>query len=340
MSTHRQTVAVATAWAERAQVNEHDIYMIIAPFFHTFGYKAGWVVALLCGATMLPQLVFDIDHVVDQVEREGVTILPGPPTIFQELLAHPRRHEHDLSSLRLAVTGAAMVPVALVERMRTELTFQTILTGYGLTEAVVVTMCRPGDDAETISATSGCAAAGFEIRIVGADGQETEPGDDGEILIRGPNVMTGYLDDPDATRAAVDPDGWLHTGDIGHLDKRGYLTITDRLKDMFTVGGFNVYPAEVENVILRLNSVADCAVVGRPDERLGEVGLAYVVTGPGQSLSEQDVIAHCRQRLANFKVPRDVVFVGKLPRNAGGKVLKRDLREQARAHIGTGSSLG
>jgi HIP---CoA ligase len=202
----------------------------------------------------------------------------------------------------------------------------------------VVTMCLPGDDAETISATSGCATAGFEIRIAGLDGQEKEPGDDGEILLRGPNVMVGYLDDPEATRAAIDPDGWLHTGDIGHVDKRGYLTITDRLKDMFTVGGFNVYPAEVENVIIGLTSVADCAVVGRPDERLGEVGLAYVVTGPGQSLSEQDVIAHCRQRLANFKVPREVVFVSKLPRNAGGKVLKRDLREQARQSLGTGSS--
>jgi len=329
VSTHRQTVSVAAAWAERAQVTDRDVYMIIAPFFHTFGYKAGWVVALLCGATILPQLTFDIEHVIAQIERERVTILPGPPTIFQELLADPQRGKHDLSSLRLAVTGAAMVPVALIERMRSELTFETILTAYGLTEAVVVTMCRPGDDAETISGTSGCAAAGFEIRIVGVDGRDMEPGDDGEILLRGPNVMAGYLDDPAGTRAAIEPDGWLHTGDVGHLDKRGYLTITDRLKDMFTVGGFNVYPAEVENVIMRLSPVADCAVVGKPDERLGEVGLAYVVTGAGQGLSEQDVIAHCRERLANFKVPREVAFVSKLPRNAGGKVLKRDLRERA-----------
>jgi HIP---CoA ligase len=339
MSTHRQTVAVAAAWAERAQVTERDVYMIIAPFFHTFGYKAGWVVALLRGATILPQLTFDIERVVGQIEREQVTILPGPPTIFQELLAYPQRDKHDLSSLRLVVTGAAIVPVALIERMWRELAIETILTAYGLTEAVVVTMCRAGDDAETIAGTSGCAAADFEIRIVGADGQEKEPGEDGEILLRGPNVMVGYLDDPAATRAAIEPDGWLHTGDVGRLDKRGYLTITDRLKDMFTVGGFNVYPAEVENAIMRLNSVVDCAVVGRPDERLGEVGLAFVVTRPGQSLSEQDVIAHCRERLANFKVPRDVVFVGKLPRNAGGKVLKRDLREQARAAIGTGTGL-
>jgi HIP---CoA ligase len=145
--------------------------------------------------------------------------------------------------------------------------------------------------------------------------------------------MVGYLDDPAATRAAIEPDGWLHTGDIGHLDERGYLTITDRLKDMFTVGGFNVYPAEIENAIMRLDSVIDCAVVGKPDERLGEVGLAYVVTRPGASLSAADVIAHCRERLANFKVPREVVFVATLPRNAGGKVLKRDLRQRARQRV-------
>jgi len=330
VSTHRQTIAVAAAWAERAQATDRDVYMIIAPFFHTFGYKAGWVVALLCGATIVPQLTFSIDRVLEQIERERVTMLPGPPTIFQELLAHPRRDEHDLSSLRLVVTGAAMVPVALIERMWTELAIETILTAYGLTEAVVVTMCLPGDDAETISGTCGCAAADFEIRIAGADGQELGPGDDGEVQLRGPNVMVGYLDDPAATRAAIEPDGWLHTGDIGHLDERGYLTITDRLKDMFTVGGFNVYPAEIENAIMRLDSVIDCAVVGKADERLGEVGLAFVVTRPGSGLSAQDVIAHCRERLANFKVPREVAFVGQLPRNAGGKVLKRELRERAR----------
>ena len=339
MSTHRQTIAVAVAWAERAEVSDRDVYMIIAPFFHTFGYKAGWVVALLRGATILPQLTFDIERVVGQIERERVTILPGPPTIFSELLAYPERGRHDLSSLRLVVTGAAIVPVALIERMWRELTIETILTAYGLTEAVVVTMCRPGDDAETISGTSGCAAADFEIRIAGKDGQEMEPGDDGEILLRGPNVMVGYLDDPASTRAAIEPDGWLHTGDIGHVDKRGYLTITDRLKDMFTVGGFNVYPAEVENVIMRLGSVADCAVVSKPDERLGEVGVAYVVTSPGQTLAEQDVIAHCRERLANFKVPREVMFVSRLPRNAGGKVLKRDLREQVRQAVRTGGGM-
>jgi acyl-CoA synthetase (AMP-forming)/AMP-acid ligase II len=330
MSSHRQALAVAAAWAERAQVSERDVYLIIAPFFHTFGYKAGWVVSLLRGATIVPQLTFDVDRVLEAIEREKVTMLPGPPTVFQSLLAHPRRRDHDLSSLRLAVTGAAPVPVALIERMWGELTFETILTAYGLSEAVVVTMCLPGDEAQTISTTSGCAAARFEIRIIDREGRALGPGEDGEIQVRGPNLMLGYLDDPQATRAAIEPDGWFHTGDVGHLDERGYLTITDRLKDMFTVGGFNVYPAEVENAILRLGAVVECAVVGRPDERLGEVGLAYVVTLPDHELAEEQVIAHCRERLANFKVPRGVEFLDALPHNAAGKVLKRELRERAR----------
>jgi acyl-CoA synthetase (AMP-forming)/AMP-acid ligase II len=324
VSAHRQTVAVAVAWADRAEVSEDDIYLIINPFFHSFGYKAGWVVALLRGATIVPVLRFDLDATLATIAHERVTILPGPPTIFYSLLAHPKRREFDLSSLRLAVTGAAPVPVALVERMRRELTFETILTAYGLSEAVVVTMCMAQDDPETISNTSGCATADFELRIVDADDRPLPPGEHGEIQLRGPNVMLGYLDDPEATAAAYTDDDWFHTGDVGHLDARGYLAITDRLKDMYTSGGFNVYPAEVESVILELGGVTECSVIGAPDERLGEVGLAFVIGD--SALTEQQVIDHCRGRLANFKLPRRVVFVDDLPRSALGKVLKRELR--------------
>jgi acyl-CoA synthetase (AMP-forming)/AMP-acid ligase II len=232
---------------------------------------------------------------------------------------HPDAARHDLSTLRLAVTGAATVPPALVERMRTELGAD-VLTAYGLTEAVVATMCRPGDDARTVAETSGRAAAGFEVRI-------GEPG--GEVLLRGPNTMLGYLDDPAATAGAVDADGWLHTGDIGRLDENGYLTITDRLKDMFICGGFNVYPAEVERVLARLPGVAESAVIGLPDPRLGEVGRAYVVCRPGQTLTEPEVIEFCRGRLAGYKVPRSVELRAELPHNASGKVLKYLLRTEA-----------
>lgn len=331
MSSHRQTVDVAAAWAERGEVSERDRYLVISPFFHSFGYKAGFVVSFLHGATVVPALTFDVDETLATIERERITIVPGPPTIFQTLLAHPDRAAHDLSSLRLAVTGSAAVPVALVERMRGELSFEAVLTAYGLTEAVVATMCRTDDAPETISRTAGSATAGFELRVVDGNGAELPAGADGEVLLRGPNVMLGYLDDPAATSRAVDADGWLHTGDVGHVDEHGNLTITDRIKDMFTVGGFNVYPAEVENVLARLDAVVAGAVIGLPDERLGEVPAAYLVTRPGHDLSEERVIAWCRERLANFKVPRSVVFVDELPRNAAGKVLKHELRARALA---------
>jgi acyl-CoA synthetase (AMP-forming)/AMP-acid ligase II len=329
MTAHRQSLAVARAWAECGGLTSADRYLVVNPFFHSFGYKAGILACLVSGATLVPQLVYDAGRAMALVASERITVLPGPPTIYQTILDHPGREAHDLSSLRLAVTGAAIVPVALIERMRRELTFESVLTAYGLTEAVVATMCRPGDDPKTVATTSGRAAAGFEVRIAGPDGDDTKPGDPGEVLLRGPNLMLGYAGDPDATRAAIDTDGWLHTGDIGRLDADGYLTITDRLKDMYICGGFNVYPAEVEQVLARLDGVAESVVIGVPDDRLGEVGKVYVVTRPGFALDEAAVVAFCRERLAGYKVPRLVVFREDLPRNPSGKVLKRVLREES-----------
>jgi HIP---CoA ligase len=330
MSSHRQALGVAAAWADCGGLDRTDRYLVINPFFHSFGYKAGILACVLTGAVIVPQPVFDAAEAMRLIEAERITVLPGAPTLYQTILDHPDRAKYDLSSLRLAVTGAAIVPVALVERMRQELSFGTVLTAYGLTEAVVATMCRPGDDPATVARTSGRAAAGFEVRVAGPDGQgRARAGEPGEILLRGPNLMAGYLDDPAATRAAIDPGGWLHTGDIGHLDEAGYLTITDRLKDMYTCGGFNVYPAEVEQALARLDGVAESAVVGVPDPRLGEVGKAFVVTRPGYALDADQVVAFCRQRLANYKVPRQVEFRAALPRNAAGKTLKRVLREEA-----------
>jgi acyl-CoA synthetase (AMP-forming)/AMP-acid ligase II len=329
MSSHRQALGVAAAWADCGGLSQPDRYLVINPFFHSFGYKAGILVCLLTGAVIVPQRVFDAGEAMRLIEAERITVLPGAPTLYQTILDHPDRGKYDLSSLRLAVTGAAIVPVALVERMRQELSFGTVLTAYGLTEAVVATMCRPGDDPETVARTSGRAAAGFEVRVAGPDGQgRAGPGEPGEILLRGPNLMAGYLNDPAATKEAVDPGGWLHTGDIGHLDPAGYLTITDRLTDMYVCGGFNVYPAEVEQALARLDGVAESAVIGVPDTRLGEVGKAFVVSRPGYALDTYQVLVYCRQRLANYKVPRYVEFCSALPRNAAGKTLKRLLRKE------------
>jgi acyl-CoA synthetase (AMP-forming)/AMP-acid ligase II len=314
-SAHRQVLAVARAWAECGRLTSYDRYLVINPFFHSFGYKAGIVACLATGATIVPQRVYDVAEAMRLVAAERITVLPGPPTIYSTMLDAPGRPA--LESLRLAVTGAATVPVALVERMQTELSFDTVLTAYGLTEAVVATMCRPDDDTGTVANTCGRTTADFEVRL---------DAETGEVLLRGPNVMLGYLDDDAATKAAID-DGWLHTGDVGTLDERGYLKITDRLKDMYICGGFNVYPAEVEQALARLDGVAESAVIGVPDTRLGEVGRAYIIPRPGAALSTEDVLAHCRGRLANYKVPRQIELVTELPRNATGKILKRVLRE-------------
>ncbi|VEG58022.1 long-chain-fatty-acid--CoA ligase [Mycolicibacterium aurum] len=314
---HRQSLDASAAWAACGQLTSDDRYLCINPFFHNFGYKAGILACLQTGATLFPELTFDPEKTMRAVQEHGITVLPGPPTIYQTLLDHPKRSDFDLSSLRFAVTGAATIPVVLIERMQNELDIDIVLTAYGLTEAAGFgTMCRADDDAVTVATTSGRPIADFELRI----------GHQGEVLLRGPNVMLGYLDDPDATTAAIDDDGWLHTGDVGELDQAGNLKITDRLKDMYICGGFNVYPAEIEQVLARLPGVAEAAVIGVPDERLGEVGKAFVVRLPGADLDEKSVIDHTREHLANFKAPRAVVFLDALPRNPGGKVVKPQLR--------------
>jgi acyl-CoA synthetase (AMP-forming)/AMP-acid ligase II len=323
LCAHRQSLSASASWATNGKITSDDRYLCINPFFHNFGYKAGILACLQTGATLIPHLTFDPLRALQAIEQHRITVLPGPPTIYQTLLDHPARDDYDLSSLRFAVTGAATVPVVLVERMQSELDIDIVLTAYGLTEANGMgTMCRPDDDAVTVATTCGRPFADFELRIA-----STCSGEPGEVLLRGPNVMLGYLDDPEATAAAIDADGWLHTGDIGAVDKAGNLRITDRLKDMYICGGFNVYPAEVEQVLARMDGVADAAVIGVPDERLGEVGRAFVVLRPGSNLDEQSVIDYTREHLANFKAPRAVRFVDALPRNAGGKVVKPQLRE-------------
>ncbi len=327
MSAHRQTIGVARAWAELGGVRADDRYLVVNPFFHSFGYKIGIVVGLLTGATLYPVATFDLDQTMGLIQSERITLLPGAPAIYQSLLAAPNRTDYDLSSLRLAVTGAAVVPVVLIERMREELQIDQVVTAFGMTEAVVVTMCREGDSAETVATTCGRAIPGMETRIASPDQQGA-----GELLIRGDYVMLGYLDDPEATEETIDGNGWLHTGDIGTLDDAGNLAITDRLKDMYISGGFNVYPAEVEQALMRMEGVTDVAVVGVPDERMGEVGKAYVVVALDSGVTPEAVVAFAKERLANFKVPREVELADALPRNLSGKVLKTALRSsQARA---------
>jgi acyl-CoA synthetase (AMP-forming)/AMP-acid ligase II len=330
MTTHAQNLRAFAAWSDGVGLRAGDRYLVVNPFFHSFGYKAGWLACLLRGATVLPHAVFDVSAVFARIARDRVSVLPGPPSLYQSILAHPECASASLSSLRLAVTGAAPVPVELVHRMRNELGFETVLTAYGLTECCgVVSMCRAEDTAETISTTSGRAIPGIEVRCVDDKGNEVPRGEPGEVVVRGYNVMRGYFEDPAETAKTIDADGWLHTGDVAVMDARGYLRITDRIKDLFIYSGFNCYPAEIENLMYGSGLFASVAVVGVPDERMGEVGVAFVVRAPGKSFTADDVVAWCRANMANYKVPRRVEIVDALPANASGKVLKFELRERA-----------
>ena len=269
---------------------------------------------------------------MDYVARHRITMLPGPPTVFQSILDHPRFAEFDLSSLRLSVTGAAVVPVEVVRRMREDLRFETVVTGYGLTETTgTVSMCRHDDPPETVATTVGRPLPGVEVKVVDDEERALPRGEPGEILVRGFNVMKEYFADPAATAQAIDTEGWLRTGDIGFVGDDGNIRITDRKKDMYICGGFNVYPAEVEGIMLRHPSVAQVAVVGVPDPRLGEVGHAVVVPRAGVEWDPETFLGWCRESMANYKVPRHVRTVDALPLNPSGKVMKFQLRDEATA---------
>ena len=334
LTTHAQTLRQFSDWCDMAGLRTGDRYLVVNPFFHMFGYKAGCIASLMQGATIIPKPVFDVDDILGTVVAESVTVLPGAPTIYQSILDHPGRNEFDLSTLRVAVTGAADIPVELIRRLHDELPFRTIITGYGLSEAGTVTGTGPDDDFETIATTVGRARPGLEIRIADDAGVVQPVGEAGEVLVRGYSVMQGYLDDPIETARAIDADGWLHTGDLGTLADDGCLRIVGRKKDMFIVGGFNAYPAEIENLLLTHPAVGRVAVVGMPDARLGEVGLAFVVVAPGESLSPDALIEWARDAMANYKVPRAVELVDDLPVNAAGKVEKDVLRARAASRAG------
>ncbi|HEY6530959.1 MAG TPA: AMP-binding protein, partial [Acidimicrobiales bacterium] len=313
-------------WSDRFVLNGESRYVIPTPFFHCFGYKAGWMSSLMAGAMAIPLAVFDAERVMAIIEREGVTHMPGPPTMFNAILDHPRRRSHDLTSLRHVMVGATTVAPSLIRRVSDELGIETQLSAYGLTENhALASLSEPEDPLEVVATTAGRPFPEVEMRMVDDDGHEVPAGQPGEILLRSPYAMSGYYADPDATAAAL-AGGWLHTGDIGRFDDDGRLLVTDRKKDMFIAGGFNVAPAEVEKVLVAIVGVAQVAVVGMPDDYLGEVGAAFVVLDDGASVDPADIVAFAREHLANFKVPRRVELVDQLPMNATGKVVKADLR--------------
>ncbi len=326
LCAHRQSLDAPAAWAACGQLTSADRYLCINPFFHNFGYKAGILACLQTGATLIPQLTFDPEKAMAAVAEHRITVLPGPPTIYQTLLDHPKRGDYDLSSLRFAVTGAATIPVVLIERMQSELDIDIVLTAYGLTEASGFgTMCRADDDAVTVATTCGRPIADFELRI-------DDPAEDGagEVLLRGPNVMLGYLDDPEATaddhrrrrlaahrrhrprRRGRQPED--HRPAQGHVHLRRFQRLPRRDRAGARAAGRRGRGRRHRGA--------------RRAARRGRQGVRRA-SWQEPSSTRQAVIAYTREHLANFKTPRSVVFLDVLPRNPGGKVVKPQLREMS-----------
>lgn len=325
---HRRSLGGARAWVNISRQDESDRYCVFGPFSHNASYKAGWVAGLMSGSTIYWPESYDAESILNLVADNRITVMPAPPTVFQDILAHPHWRDWDISSYRFLSTGATVVPIELMKRLRAETEIAEITTGYGMTEcAGSATHTRPGDPMERVAYTVGAAVEGTEIRVVGPNGRDVPTGEPGEVLIRDGKLLIEYLDNPEATRLTLDGDGWLHSGDVGCLDADGYLKLTDRLKDMYIVGGFNVYPAEIEKQMSGVAGIHQAAIIGVPDARLGEVGHAFIVRSAGSTITSEEVIAWARANLANYKVPRGVTFLDALPMNATGKVIKFALKE-------------
>jgi fatty-acyl-CoA synthase len=309
-------------------VRETDVFLNIFPLFHAGGLFAFSVPLLILGGRVVQTRRFDAAQVLKLIEEEDVTIFGGVPTVFGMLASHRDWAGARIDSLRFCMSGGAPMPVPLIRRYQEEkgVVFRQ---GFGMTEFGPGVFSLAAEDAERRAGSIGKPNFFVDARIVDPEtGAALPPGAVGELRLRGPSAMRGYFRDPDATAAAFDSDGYLRTGDLARVDDDGYFYIVDRLKEMFISGGENVYPAEVEAVLYRHPAVAQCAVVGVPDERWGEVGRAWVVLHDGHRASEAELIAHATSELARYKVPKSVVFVRALPISGAGKILKQELREQ------------
>jgi len=334
MHNHGQALWMPAIWNWSNDLRAGDRMVIINPFFHSFGYRSGWVSALIAGITVYPLASFDAEAVLDLIERERISVLMGPPTIFFSLMEHPRFGDHDIGSLRVGHTGASNVPVDLIRAGKEVFGFDLFLTSFGQTETTaLVTVNTPKDSFETIARTVGRPLPSVELKIVDGEGQAVPQGESGELLVRGPNVMQGYFEEPEQTAATIDAEGWLHTGDVGCIGEDGTLRILDRLKDVVIVGGFNAYPAEIENILRKHPAIADICIIAWPDERMGEVCAACVIPQPGESLTLAELTRWSREQMANYKVPRHLFLVSDFPRTPLGKVQKFLLRDQVKAAV-------
>ena len=309
--------------ALRGEGDPADVGFGVLPMFHIFGLNVVLGTALHAGASLLLVERFDPMSAIEAIQKHGVTVLGGAPQMWAAWAAMPDLPADSFATVKVATSGAAHLDPHVAETIRARFGLE-IGEGYGLTEASPVVTAsiglpwRPG--------SVGAPVDGVEVRLVDGDGEDVLVGDPGEVLVSGPNVFQGYWNDDEATSGCLDSDGWLHTGDIAMVDDDGFLFLVDRAKDLIIVSGFNVFPAEVEEVILELDAVRECAVVGVPHPHTGEAVKAFVVVEPGYALEEDAVIEHAARNLARYKCPQKVNFVDELPVNLSGKVLRRALR--------------
>jgi acyl-CoA synthetase (AMP-forming)/AMP-acid ligase II len=320
------------AWKNYAHIAEFgftadDVGLACGPLYHVGALDLTTTTMIAVGATTIVHRTFDAQDVVDEIERSRVTCVWSAPAMVRAILEVPGVEERDLSSVRVIIAGGEKMPIPFIERLRRTFPSAWFADAYGLTETVSGDTFLDRDSTVSKLGSCGRPCLYLDLAIWDDQGAPVPPGERGEVVLRGPKVFKGYWRDPDATAKAF-TGGWFHTGDVGVVDEDGYLYIVDRLKDMIVSGGENIASSEVERALYEYGSVVEVAVVGRPDDRWGEVPVAYVVLSAGATTTPDELIEHCRAQLARFKVPKDVVLIEALPRNPSGKVLKRELRDQ------------
>jgi fatty-acyl-CoA synthase len=318
-------------WKTIAQVAEFGITAadrtaMAGPMYHVGAFDLPGIGTWWVGGSLVILPRFDVPDLLAAIERDKPTNVWLAPAMVNAILQAPELGGFDTSSIRFIIGGGEKMPVVLIERLLSAFPCARFADAYGLTETVSGDTFN--DRAHTLSkiGSVGKPVLNLDLKIMGPDDAEAGTGQPGEVLLRGPKVVSGYWNNPEATAAAFTPDGWFRTGDIGHLDEDGYLFIDDRKKDMIVSGGENVASSEIERVLYEHDAVLEAAVVGMPDPRWGEVPRAFIVVKPGREVDTAALVAHCRARLAGFKTPKDIVFLDVLPRTPSGKVLKRQLR--------------
>jgi len=324
---HQQLLRNYWDWSGINGLNHHDRSLLTSPYSHGPGINGNLVTSLMRRFASVLVDVFDPESTLELVRQEKVTVMLGPANLYARLMA--AAEGGPAPELRLALVGMASIPPDLTARLRSEWSVQTLCNSYGAIESSVVTMTRPSDSDSVVETSSGRPLPGVEVRVVDGDGADQPPNTPGELLIRSQGVMLGYWEAPEQTAAAVDDDGWFASGDIATLDDDGNVAIVDRKKEVFMVGGFNVYPAEVESLLLHHPDLAHAAVVPVADERSGEVGVAFVVPLTDHAVDPDEVVTWARRSMANYKAPRRVVVLDELPLAPTGKTDRTLLKQQA-----------